>query len=386
MNICVRLSPSKCAHIHPIPPVIIFSPPGTGKSTFLVNVICRRLASNPQSRILVSAPTNKAVTVIAERFLDVVTSSDLSCSCNAVLIGVEDKLITPSSSCMEKFLPASDALSSSLRSIFVYTWVESLKMECLSILASIKSICNVRIEVSRSRTDLLVARVEKVERKIFMSIPSSKSVRHFAKLLRRQIGEVAAIVSWNSSLQENDIPCILSVTPMLEKAINLTEQLVDALDKTDSPVPELLATARVIFCTLSSAGSSLLKHTRGVDDLLIDEAAAATEAEICIPFHLRPLRMLAVGDRKYYLNVKCNIPLTVVVSHRCTARQLPPTILSRFAANMGLSTSLHERLMNKCNADYIMLDCQYRMHKQISLFPCNQFYNAKVTDGKNVLR
>lgn len=316
MNICVRFSPSKCEHtIYQIPIVILIcSPPGTGKSTFLVNVICRRLASNPQSRILVSAPTNKAVTVIAERFLDVVMSSNLSCSCNAVMIGVEDKLITPSSSSAEKFQPAPDALPSSLRSIFVYTWVESLKIECLSILASIKSMCNVEIEASRNRIDLLVERVEKVERKISMSIPSARSLCYCAKVLRRQIGEVAAIVSWNGSLQENDIPCLLSVTPMLEKAINHTEQLVDALDKIDSPVQELLATARVIFCTLSSAGSSLLKQTRGVDDLLIDEAAAATEAEICIPFHLRPLRMLAVGDRKYRLNVKCNIPLTVVFS------------------------------------------------------------------------
>ena len=52
-----------------LPPagVLLHGPPGTGKSTFLVNVICRRLAANPSARLLVTAPTNKAVTVLAER-------------------------------------------------------------------------------------------------------------------------------------------------------------------------------------------------------------------------------------------------------------------------------------------------------------------------------
>jgi superfamily I DNA and/or RNA helicase len=59
---------------------------------------------------------------------------------------------------------------------------------------------------------------------------------------------------------------------------------------------ELLATADVIFCTLSTAGVSAMKATRQIDDLLVDEAPAATEPELCIPFHLRPKRLLAVGD------------------------------------------------------------------------------------------
>ena len=55
---------------------IIQGPPGTGKSTFLVNVICRRLATDPKGRILVTAPTNRAVLVLAERFLAVTSCGD----------------------------------------------------------------------------------------------------------------------------------------------------------------------------------------------------------------------------------------------------------------------------------------------------------------------
>lgn len=85
--------------------------------------------------------------------------------------------------------------------------------------------------------------------------------------------------------------------------------------------------------------------------------------------------------------MKCSMLANLLAydfSHPRTALQLPPTIMSRFAANMGLSTSLHERLMNQCSAEYVMLDCQYRMHTQISQFPCSQFYNSRITDGKNV--
>ena len=77
---------------------------------------------------MVTAPTNKAVTVLAERFLDVIHSAgdDLSCKCNAVLIGVEDKLILQSSQKEANYL-STETMSSPLRSIFVYSWSDSLK-------------------------------------------------------------------------------------------------------------------------------------------------------------------------------------------------------------------------------------------------------------------
>jgi superfamily I DNA and/or RNA helicase len=34
---------------------------------------------------------------------------------------------------------------------------------------------------------------------------------------------------------------------------------------------------------------------------------------------------------------------------------------------------MHKHLMNQHSEDYVMLDHQYRMHAQISHFPCNQF-------------
>jgi senataxin len=105
-----------------------------------------------------------------------------------------------------------------------------------------------------------------------------------------------------------------------------------------------------------------MKKTCDIDDLVVDEAAAATEPELYIPFHLQPKRLLIVGD-----------PL-----------QLPATVMSPRATNLGLAKSLHERLMYDCKYDHIMLDVQYRMHREISAFPSERFYDNKIGNGPNV--
>jgi superfamily I DNA and/or RNA helicase len=114
---------------------------------------------------------------------------------------------------------------------------------------------------------------------------------------------------------------------------------------------------------LASAGSSIIKRTSRIDDLIVDEAAAATEPELYIPLHLQPKRLLAVGD-----------PL-----------QLPATVLSRRAITLGYAKSLHERLMYDCKYDHIMLNVQYRMNPEISSFPSYSFYKNMIQNGENVV-
>jgi hypothetical protein len=325
--------------------------PGTGKTTFLVNVICQRLVNDQHARIMVTAPTNKAVTVLAERFLDIINSANVTVP--AVLIGVEDKLL--SSLQMEETNYVS---SLSLQSIFVYTWVKVLIDECQSLLLGLHSLHNVTTPTDNTCTTIgiLLSNAIKITSRIMTGIPSQRSLCTCAKSLLQQLRVLAtAATEWECSTNGR-----LRYVTQLEKTSFMTKEVIDTLNGIDSsPVHELLATARVIFCTLSTSGASIFKYTRPIDDLLIDEAAAATEPELCIPYHLHPKRMLAVGD-----------PL-----------QLPPTILSRHAIDLGLSRSMHERLMNQCNTDYIMLDHQYRMHEDISAFPNSQFYHGRIANA-----
>jgi len=128
-------------------------------------------------------------------------------------------------------------------------------------------------------------------------------------------------------------------------------------------VMDLLDTADVIFCTLTTAGSMPMKRmTKGVDALIIDEASSATEPEILIPLHTSPSRLLLVGD----------------------PRQLPPSVMSPKAQECGLARSLQERLMFDNKFHYTMLNVQYRMRKEISQWPSAKFYEGKVSDAENV--
>lgn len=299
---------------------------------------------------MVTAPTNKAVTVLAERFLDIINSANVTVP--VVLIGVEDKLI--SSSQMEE---TSYDVSSSLQSIFVYTWIKALTDEYQSLLLGLNSFHGVTTPTDNTciTIDTLLINAIKISTRIMTGIPSHRSLCTCAKSLIQQLQVLATAANeWECSINNG------RVWYVLEKTSHTTKELIETLNGIDSPpVQELLATARVIFCTLSTSGSSVFKYTRAIDDLLIDEAAAATEPELCIPYHLHPQRMLAVGD-----------PL-----------QLPPTILSRHAIDLGLGRSMHERLMNQCNTEYIMLDHQYRMHEDISAFPNSQFYDGKIANA-----
>ena len=128
---------------------------------------------------------------------------------------------------------------------------------------------------------------------------------------------------------------------------------------------ERLARARIVFCTLSSAGRPVLREAGFRPDvLLVDEAAQSVEPEALIPLALGPRHVLLAGD----------------------PRQLPATLLSRAAAAAGFGTSLMERLMlarahgaTACPCS--MLGLQYRMHPAISAFPSAASYGGALRDG-----
>ena len=142
------------------------------------------------------------------------------------------------------------------------------------------------------------------------------------------------------------------------------EALKIKLSSLERPVQlNLLNTANVIFCTLSSAGSLIIRETNTIEALIIDEAAAACEPETYIPIAaIRPEIMMLVGDPK----------------------QLPATIMSPIAKSSGLGRSLQERLMFEAKRPFTMLKIQYRMRPEISRFPSLRFYNGETVDGPNV--
>lgn len=329
----------------------------TGKTTLLVSVICQYLMEsdmeNPR-RIMVCAPTNKAVSLLATRFLAAMNQD--RCNFKPVMVGDADKLLDEeqlynnnNKSQQHQYLHSSaNDESIQLRSIFVFSWMQTIIDDYRKIRNHFTTQRSMRGQQQATKQDLYKHAV-RLEKRLTNHLPGLPGE------IQKGAAKVCDCLKTISSGGGNDI-------------VSTVSKLVQGLEGVQTNQPDtiwrqLLASADVIFCTLASSGGIILKNTTRIHDLIVDEAAAATEPELCIPFHLRPTRLLCVGD-----------PL-----------QLPATVLSRRAIALGLAQSLHERLMFSCNYDYIMLDVNYRMNPAISAFPSARFYNSKIANGPNVL-
>jgi hypothetical protein len=333
---------------------LVQGPPGTGKTTFLSSIIYENWIC--ERRMLVSAPTNKAISVVCTRFLQLLEQQQqqpLSADdddnhhyyCNAVLIGVEDKLVASqengSNNISTDDVFSLSSLEISVKRCFVYTWVKSLVQDLESLYRRLGT------KEAVDDEDATRKQARQLKRKLLSSLPS----------LASQSGAKRSAKACVDALKQKD-------SMGAKQALKQWIADMGSIDPS-AATSELLATAHVIFCTLSTAGVSVMKQTRPIDDLLVDEAAAATEPELCIPFHLRPTRLLAVGD-----------PL-----------QLPALVVSPHAMELGLAKSLHQRLMIDCgDKEHVMLDVQYRMKPEISSFPSKYFYKGQLTNGPNVIR
>ena len=126
---------------------------------------------------------------------------------------------------------------------------------------------------------------------------------------------------------------------------------------------EILDGAHVICATLSGSGHEMFQGLNiEFETVVIDEAAQSIELSALIPLKYGCSKCILVGDPK----------------------QLPPTVLSREAARFQYEQSLFVRMQANSPNDVHLLNTQYRMHPEISLFPSNTFYDAKLLDGPGI--
>lgn len=128
---------------------------------------------------------------------------------------------------------------------------------------------------------------------------------------------------------------------------------------------EILDGAHVICATLSGSGHEMFQGINiEFETVIIDEAAQSIELSALIPLKYGCSKCILVGDPK----------------------QLPPTVLSREAARFQYEQSLFVRMQANSPNDVHLLDTQYRMHPEISLFPSNAFYDARLLDGPGMAK
>ena len=128
---------------------------------------------------------------------------------------------------------------------------------------------------------------------------------------------------------------------------------------------EILDGAHVICATLSGSGHEMFQGLNiEFETVIIDEAAQSIELSALIPLKYGCSKCILVGDPK----------------------QLPPTVLSREAARFQYEQSLFVRMQANHPQDVHLLDTQYRMHPEISMFPSNTFYDSRLLDGPGMAK
>ena len=128
---------------------------------------------------------------------------------------------------------------------------------------------------------------------------------------------------------------------------------------------DVLDNAHVLCATLSGSGHDMFQNLNiEFETVIIDEAAQSIELSALIPLKYGCSKCILVGDPK----------------------QLPPTVLSREAARFQYEQSLFVRMQANHPDDVHLLDTQYRMHPEISLFPSKAFYDGKLLDGEDMAK
>lgn len=128
---------------------------------------------------------------------------------------------------------------------------------------------------------------------------------------------------------------------------------------------EILDKSQVLCATLSGSGHEMFKNLNvEFETVIIDEAAQCVELSALIPLKYGCSKCILVGDPK----------------------QLPPTVLSQSAARYGYDQSLFVRMQKNHAKDVHLLDMQYRMHPEISMFPSKEFYEGLLQDGADMAR
>jgi superfamily I DNA and/or RNA helicase len=257
---------------------IIHGPPGTGKTTTLVQLI--RILLQFEKRILVCAPSNNATDLLARQLDEI--------NLNVVRVGNVSRI-------------SNDTAHLSLPNLAANTqeWQHIKKVKIAADEASKKA---------------------KKYKRVF-----GEQERKERKMLRKESRDLR---KWARELE-------------------------------DKLVLDILSQSQVICSTLIGAASREITDMH-FDTVVIDEASQALEAE-CWNVISKANKVILAGDHF----------------------QLPPTVMSNEAKDLGFNTTLLDLLAGQIKFSSL-LNTQYRMNWKILSFPNLAFYDNKLLSEESV--
>lgn len=342
----------------------IQGPPGTGKTTTVVQLLGALQAR--QERVLVTAPSNKAVHILAERFMSKFPDIPI------LLVGVEEKL--PNGSPLNSILIGLWAnehikcLDGLKERLWLFQPQKLLKGSLRFIQNRVKRKCKELLEMQEHFesfiNDLRKYRLSSLEEIEPFSQELEQSVKHYCDYIssrssldwekaefyyRQHGGDGSEMPEWVGVTRSFISTMATILSSLQQKLSNLNEE-------------ELLNHSQLVFTTLSVSGQQRFKSTKLFDTLVVDEAGQALEAEVLIPIKMNPKKCLLIGD----------------------IQQLPATVTSQDAEKLKFGRSMMERLIENCGQPFSMLKTQYRMRPEISSWPSQKYYQNLLENDSSV--
>lgn len=390
---------------------LIQGPPGTGKTSLLVSLLSVLL--HRRYKVLVCAPTNAAISEIATRFLNLVTSPSDQCPnihnfpcivtlSDLVLVGNEEGLDVEGP--LENiFLPYREERL--LKCCLPMTGWRQRVASLLDFLESAVSQYEVFqetaqqtqstkfLEFVRNRLKYLAADFFECAVILLNDYPGPISEKQDLDYLVKAVDYFVNLIQKNAFKDKILRECFSGDGEICKEPSKCTERFRDSVIKNKKLLKEALCCwrsecihflrkelccegklpkqnilkmclsgAKVVFSTVSSSGRNCMSLAAPFDCLIIDEAAQLKEAESTIALQIKGVtHAFLIGDPK----------------------QLPATVISKLAEKMKYGRSLFERL-ERLGHPVHLLNIQYRMHPSISLFPNREFYNNRIKNGPNV--
>eukprot|EP01032_Pedospumella_encystans_P009962 gene9962-11678_t len=322
----------------------LIGPPGTGKTTTITQLLLERVRNFPHEKILLTAPSNKAIQVVLKRLVDSNHKNE-----HAVSIAVigNTKLA----------LPEHEALYASSFTESFITRFKKLRRPYHNV--------NAVFGVKRELQDLaqdIVKRISHLLTSPGRPVGFDEDSDHNSYDDNEQ-QTVDTLYALQEKFRTESIQHLWEEEPLHKYISGCISRLCQAAADIESYI---LRKAHVVFGTLVASGrKSLLRIVKSFDTVIVDEASQALMPATFIPFMYHPARYLLVGD----------------------PQQLPATVQADHLRPLGYADSMMlvmQREMGE-RSSAMMLTTQYRMHPAICKPISDLFYGGKLTTDNSVV-